>query len=230
MIASESHTGSEASNTAAGDWADRTEQALLNAALPRIPALGFSRTAVLAAGAEVGLSPAECDLLLPYGAQDLAALYARRLEHRATDRLVDADLASQKIREKIRLGLTARLDAAAEHTEVTHRWAGFLALPGNLPLALRLVWDAAEAIWRAAGDTATDENHYSKRAIVSGILMAALVTRLTQGEEAADRLIDERIGNVMAFEKWKASQTFRPDTLLRDLASQLGALRFKALP
>ncbi len=230
MSVSENHTPSAPTPTVSLDWADRTEQALLEAALTRIPALGFSRTTVLAAGAELGLSPAECDLLLPYGAQDLAALYARRLEHSATERLANTDLASQKIREKIRLGLTARLDAAAEHKDVTHRWAGFLALPGNLPLALRLVWDASEAIWRAAGDTATDENHYSKRAIVSGILMAALVTRLTQGEKAASTLVDERISNVMAFEKWKATQTFRPDTLLRDLASQLGALRFKALP
>lgn len=230
MSASESPISSDTAASASTDWADRTEQALLDAALPRIPSLGFSRTTVLAAGAEIGLSDAECDLLLPYGAQDLAALYARRLDHKASERLVDADLAHQKIRDKIRLGLTARVDAAAELTDVTHRWAGFLALPGNLPLALRLVWEAADAIWRAAGDTATDENHYSKRAIVSGILMAALVTRLTQGEEAAYQLIDARIGNVMAFEKWKATQTFRPDVLLRDLASQLGALRFKVLP
>jgi chemotaxis protein methyltransferase CheR len=47
------------------------------------------------------------------------------------------------------------------------RWAGFLALPFNLPLALRLLWESADALWRWAGDTATDENHYSKRAILS---------------------------------------------------------------
>jgi ubiquinone biosynthesis protein COQ9 len=74
-----------------------------------------------------------------------------------------------KIRERIGAAVRARLDAAARDEAAVRRWAGWLALPGNAPLALGLVWRSADAVWRWAGDTATDENHYTKRAILGGI-------------------------------------------------------------
>ena len=48
------------------------------------------------------------------------------------------------------------------------------------------------------GDVATDENHYSKRAILAGILTGAFAIRLSSGRQAALQFVDRRIGNVMA--------------------------------
>ena len=76
-------------------------------------------------------------------------------------------------------------------------------MPGNAALGLRLVWESADAIWVWAGDTSTDENHYSKRALLAGILMATLLVRLSQGEAAAQATLDRRIEAVMAFERFK---------------------------
>ena len=104
------------------------------------------------------------------------------------------------------------------------RMCGFLALPTNLPLALRLVWESADAIWRWAGDTATDENHYSKRAILSGILISTLAVRIHSGAEAAAEYLAARIDNVMAFEKWKAQ--FHPAEQAKDVARALGRIRY----
>jgi ubiquinone biosynthesis protein COQ9 len=94
----------------------------------------------------------------------------------------------------------------------------------NLPLALRLVWESADSLWRWAGDTSTDENHYSKRAILAGILMSGLSLRLSSGVEATERFVDGRIENVMAFEKWKAG--VKPGDLLASLVVALGRLRY----
>ena len=104
------------------------------------------------------------------------------------------------------------------------RWAGFLALPLNLPLALRLLWESADCLWRWAGDTATDENHYSKRAILSGILASAMAIRLSSGREAAMAFVDARIENVMAFEKWKAGKDF--DAPFRKVSDALSRMRY----
>jgi ubiquinone biosynthesis protein COQ9 len=81
---------------------------------------------------------------------------------------------------------------------------GLLVLPANAALGLRLAWETADLLWRWAGDTATDENHYSKRAILSGILLTALPLRLFDGEAAARRFVEARVANVMSFEAWKA--------------------------
>ena len=208
--------------TAPDAWALETEQQVLDAALRIAPRLGWGRATLLAAARDFGLSPAEADLLFPNGARDLAALLSRRHDAAALAALPDP--ASLKIRERIRVAVIARLDAAAADQAALRRWLGFLSLPTNLPLALRLVWESADHLWRWAGDTATDENHYSKRAILSGILIGTLVQDLTAGRGAALETLDARIQNVMDFEKWKAG--VKPSDFAKDVAGALARLRF----
>jgi ubiquinone biosynthesis protein COQ9 len=120
------------------------------------------------------------------------------------------------------------VEAAAADQAASMRLLGFLALPHHLPLGARLLWDSADAIWRWAGDTATDENHYSKRMILSGVLGPAIAIRLASGRTAADEYIFRRIADVMAFEKWKAGL---PKTDLGfELAGALGKMRYGVKP
>ena len=206
------------------DWADRTEQAVLDAFLLHVPAQGWSQRALLAACADLGLSAGDAGLLFPNGPRDLAALFSRRCDTVALEALAALNPPPQKIREKIARGIGARLDAAMACEAGARRWTGFLALPTNAPLGLRLTWETADAIWRWAGDVATDENHYSKRAILSGILIPALNIRLADGEQAASDFVDRRIENVMQFEKWKAG--LKPSAHLDRMARGLSSLRY----
>jgi ubiquinone biosynthesis protein COQ9 len=206
------------------DWADAAEQRLLDAAIPLAASRGWNARLVIGAGEAAGLSAGETQLLLPNGARDLAALFSRRHDQTAMQGLADVDPGTLKIRERIRRGAQARLDAAAADAEAARRWAAFLALPPNAPLGLRLAWESADGLWRWAGDTATDENHYSKRAILAGILIQVLAVRLSAGPETASATLAARIDNVMAFEKWKATR--RRTTFGRDLAERLGRLRY----
>ena len=205
------------------DWADEAEQRLLEAALPD---LGFTPALLRAAGEAVGLSEGDVGLLLPNGPADLAALLSRRHDRVAMEALSSVDASALKIRERIAQGVRARLEAAARDLDASRRAAGFFALPLNLPLASRLTWESADLIWRWAGDTATDENHYSKRAILSGILAPALTLRLFDGPEAAEAFVAARIENVMAFEKWKAGHDL--NTPLKAAAEMLARVRYGA--
>lgn len=185
------------------DWASLTEQRLLDAALPLATRLGWTTRLVKAAGAKVGLGAADTELLLPEGGRDLAALYARRLDDKALAALAETDPATLKIRERIRTGVVAWLRAARDEESATRRWLGVLALPGNAALGLRLVWASADTLWRWAGDTATDENHYTKRVLLAEILLSCLAILLTSGLGAAERHLDRRIEGVMRFERIK---------------------------
>jgi ubiquinone biosynthesis protein COQ9 len=206
------------------DWADQAEQRMLAAAIALAPDLGWGGPLFGKAAIQAGLSRGEAMLLLPNGPRDLAALLSARHDQAALDELAGVDAKTLKMRERIRRGVEARLDAAIADQAATRRWAGFLALPLNLPLALRLTWESADRIWRWAGDTATDENHYSKRAILSGILISTLAIRLNGGSEAASEYLGARIENVMAFEKWKAG--VKPADYARMIAEALGRLRY----
>ena len=185
------------------DWAAGAEAQVLAEALKRAPAAGWTWAMTKAAGAAAGFSLGETELLLPGGPRDLAALHSRACDAVALASLADIDPNSLKIRERIRRGASARTDAAVADEAATRRWAGFLALPSNAALGLRLVWESADAIWNWAGDTATDENHYSKRALLAGILTSTLLVRLSQGETAAAVTMERRIEAVMAFERFK---------------------------
>ncbi|QUD87049.1 COQ9 family protein [Phenylobacterium montanum] len=211
-------------NQPEADWADLAEQRLLNSALSLAPRLGWGERLIAEAAREAGLSDGEAELLLPNGPRDLAALLSRRHDAAALAALSGVDPKSLKIRQRIQRAVEARLDAAMADEAAVRRCAGFLALPGNAPLGLRLTWDSADIIWRWAGDTATDENHYSKRAILSGILASTLAVRLSSGRPAASAYLSARIENVMAFETWKAG--LKPSTLLRDVAETLGRMRY----
>lgn len=209
-----------------GDWADRMEQAVLDAAVERAPALGWNGRMVRAACAANGLSRGDEELLFPNGARDLAALLSRRHDDRAMATLAEVDPKSLKIRERIARAVSARMEAGAADLEATRRCAAFLALPTNVDLGLQLAWETADLLWNWAGDTATDWNHYSKRAILSGILVPALTMRWFDGREAADAFVARRIENVMAFEKWKAGKDF--DAPLRRMTDALSRMRYGA--
>ena len=208
------------------DWADDAEQRVLDTAVLLAGEMGWNGALLERAGRRAGLSLAETELLMPHGPRDLAALLSRRHDAAAMAALSAVDPASLKSRERISRGVQARLDAAFADEPALRRWAGFLALPSNLPLALRLVWESADSLWRWAGDTATDENHYSKRAILSGILISTLAQRLTRGQAAAAEELAARIDNVMAFEKWKAGKK-GPVAYAADMARALGKLRYR---
>lgn len=208
------------------DWAATTEQRLLDETLKLAPIHGWTHRTAALAGKALGLSPGETELLIPHGPADLAALLSQRHDDRALALLSEVHASNLKIRERIRRAVEARLDAAAVDEPALRRWSGYLTLPLNLTLAARLAWDSADVLWRWAGDTATDENHYTKRLLLAGILTGAGAIRASAGRKEALEFVDRRIDNVMAFEKWKATTSFRPGDALARLAERLGRARY----
>lgn len=207
-----------------GDWADRMEQAVLDAAVARAPRFGWNGRLVRAACEAEGLSAGDQELLFPHGARDLAALLSRRHDARAIQTLAATPAESMKIRQRIAAAMSARMEAGAQNLEATKKCAAFLALPQNADLGLSLAWETSDLLWRWAGDTATDWNHYSKRTILSGILIPALTMRWFQGRDEAEAFVARRIENVMAFEKWKAGKDF--EAPIRRVTDVLARLRY----
>ncbi len=62
-------------------------------------------------------------------------------------------------------------------------------------------------MWRLAGDTSTDFNHYTKRMTLGAVYASTLLAWLDDDSEGCAEtaaFLDRRIDNVMQFEKWKA--------------------------
>ena len=137
-------------------------------------------------------------------------------------------LAQLPIRERIRTLVQFRLDAIAGQEEALKRATAILAMPQNVPASLRLGWRSADLMWRLAGDTATDYNHYTKRMILGGIYAATLaVFANDESEDKAETraFLDRRIEGVMRFEKAKAKLTSTERETF-SLTRFLGRLRY----
>ncbi|KQT35040.1 RpsU-divergently transcribed [Sphingomonas sp. Leaf412] len=116
-------------------------------------------------------------------------------------------LSAMKIRARITALVEARLDAMAQDREALRRALAVLALPQNLLRGAKLGWRSADAMWRAAGDTATDYNHYTKRAMLLGVYAATTTVFLdddSEGQADTRAFLSRRIDDIMRIEKAKA--------------------------
>ena len=210
---------------------DELRPHLLGAMLAHVPFDGWSRKAVEAAAADLGLSPALAGIAFPGGGIDMVASYIACADQRMLDALDTAQFRSLKVRERIATAIRTRLQQAAPHREAVRRATALLALPRHARRAASLAWRTADSIWFAAGDTATDFNHYSKRAMVATTYTATLLVWLD--DDSADfadsfAFLDRRIDGVMRFERLKAKFRRPADAERPSLARFLGRLRYPA--
>ena len=92
-----------------------------------------------------------------------------------------------------------RLDAVGPAEEALRRALAIMAMPRNVAQSLALGWRSADAMWRLAGDTATDLNHYSKRAILAAVYSVTVLYWLRDtSEDNAETLafLDRRLAGV----------------------------------
>jgi ubiquinone biosynthesis protein COQ9 len=164
------------------------------------------------------------------GAFGMIAAWIETIDRRMILDLPPEKLAAMKIRERVRNLVQYRLDAVAGQEEALRRALAIMAMPQNVAKAFRTGWNSADVMWRLAGDTATDYNHYTKRAILASIYGATLAVFVD--DESVDKaetraFLDRRIEGVMTFEKVKA-KWLNPEREHFSLSRFLGRLRYPA--
>ncbi|MGN3974249.1 COQ9 family protein [Tsuneonella sp. SYSU-LHT278] len=191
---------------------------------------GWSEAALVSASEAQGIDSDVARLAFPGGAMDMIAAWIASIDVAMFAALSPGDLAAMKIRERIRSLVQARLDAIAGREEALRRALAIMAMPQNVVRAGQLGWASADAMWRLAGDTATDYNHYTKRAILASIYAATLavfVDDASEGKADTRAFLDRRIDGVLRFEKTKA-RLLRPGAERFSLTRFLGRLRYPA--
>jgi ubiquinone biosynthesis protein COQ9 len=178
--------------------------ALIEAMLPDVPFDGWSRAALDHAAARCGIDAAELARLLPRGERSAVAAFSHWADRGMLEALATKPLEAMKVRERVALAARTRLLLLEPHREAVRRALSLLALPQNVPLGLRLLYDTVDAIWYAAGDTATDFNFYTKRGLLAGVYAATtlywLDDRSPDGAETTT-FLERRLGDVMRLPK-----------------------------
>ena len=183
------------------------KEAVLLAALPHAAFDGFTDSVLAKAGAEAGVDKADMARLFGDGPISLVTCFSAWADAGMETRLAAMDIKAMKIRARIAAAVMARLDALSPHKEAARRAAALLSLPMHAALGAKLVYATVDAMWRAAGDTSTDFNFYTKRGILAGVYGATAMRWFNDTSEdgAATRdFLAARIENVMQFEKFKS--------------------------
>jgi len=189
---------------------------------------GWTGKAVDSAAGQLGIDPVHARLAMPKGQSAMIDLYIQEVDRGLEAYFTPERLSGLKIREKIRALVWRRLEIMGPAREAVRRGLAILAMPQNIPLALRISWRTADLMWRIAGDTSTDFNHYTKRMTLGAVYASTLLAWLddqSEGWMETAAFLDRRIDDVMKFEKWKASWRGSSEQRL-SLSRFLGRLRY----
>jgi ubiquinone biosynthesis protein COQ9 len=189
---------------------------------------GWTQQAVDAAATQLGVDPVQARLAMPKAQAGMIDVYIQEVDRALEAWFTPERLAGMKIREKIRSLVWRRLEIQAPAREALRRALAILAMPQNVPLALRISWRTADIMWRLAGDTSTDFNHYTKRMTLGAVYGSTLVVWLddqSDGFTDTAAFLNRRIDDVMQIEKWKAQWRGSSDRRL-SLSRFLGRLRY----
>jgi ubiquinone biosynthesis protein COQ9 len=180
---------------------------VLAKALPHAAFDGFTDQVLQKAGEEAGVAKADLARLFEEGSISLVEFYSTSTDAEMEKRLAAMDLKAMKIRQRIAVAVKTRLAVLKPHKEAARRAAALLSLPMHAALGAKLVYRTVDAMWRAAGDTSTDFNFYTKRGILAGVYGATAMrwfNDTSEDEKPTEEFLAARIENVMQFEKFKS--------------------------
>lgn len=191
---------------------------------------GWTAKAVAMAAAQADVDGDIAALAFKDGPTSMIAAWFASVDAAMLARITPEALAAMKVRARITALVEARLTLLAPHREALRRAQAILATPRNLAKGTQLGWHAADIMWRAAGDTAVDYNHYTKRATLGAVYATTLLTFVNdESEDFAETraFLARRIEGIMRFEKAKARLAAQSD-LHFSPARFLGRLRYRA--
>jgi len=189
---------------------------------------GWTREAVDSAAGQLGVDPVQARLAFPKDQAAMIDCYIQEVDRALEASFTPEQLAGMKIRERIRALVWRRLEIMGDAREAVRRAVAILAMPQNVPLGFRISWRTADLMWRLAGDTSTDFNHYTKRMTLGAVYASTLLAWIddqSEGWSETAAFLDRRIGDVMKFEKWKAEWRGSGERRL-SLTRFLGRLRY----
>lgn len=180
---------------------------LLRAALAHVPFDGWTAAALRRGAEDIGIAKDVAVDAFPGGAADMVEHFSDWSDRRMLESLETMGLPSMRVTERVRTAVEVRLRQAEQYREAVQRSLAFLAMPQNALLGAKLLYRTVDAIWHAAGDTATDWNFYSKRGLLAGVFSATVLYWLNDRSEGfTDSLdfLDRRLRDVAGIGKAKA--------------------------
>lgn len=179
---------------------ERARAEIIAAALPNVPFDGWTPETLRRAAADAGYDPLTALRVFPRGPVEAIQAWVALADREMIAAYETHVRPDMKTHERVALAIRLRLERLAGQREAVRRALSLLALPHNAPLAAASVWRTVDAIWYAAGDTATDFNFYTKRGLLAGVYSATVLYWLEDKSEGCVetwRFLERRLADVL---------------------------------
>ncbi len=162
--------------------------------VPLAAETGWTEANATIAAQQAGLDEGEQALAAPGGVRDLIAAFFDRAETITAAALAEMDLSALKTHERVATGVRTWLAVLEPDRAAVRRAASRGLMPYGAGDAAARTWAVADLIWKAAGDTATDYNRYSKRGLLAACLPGLVFFWLeAPSQDALDAEIHRRL-------------------------------------
>lgn len=183
---------------------EKIKDDIINAALPHVAFDGWSWDVVEAAAAESDYDKAMARAVFPSRMTDVLDGFSDLADRWMMEELDKINPDDLRIRDRVGAGVIKRLERLDEHKEAVRKSLAFWIVPFRKPRALKIVWRSADLIWSWAGDTSTDYNKYTKRGLLSGVILSTTLAWINDQDcemKNTQVFLDKRIENVMQLGK-----------------------------
>lgn len=181
---------------------------IIMAALPHVAFDGWCTQAMIHAAADAGHKENVLRAVFPSflsgNMSDVLDGFADLADREMLQILKEKNPDDLRVRDRVQTALMARYTWLSPHREALRQSLQFWMIPTRKPRAAKIVWRTADRIWDWAGDEARDYNRYTKRGLLSGVIIATTLAFLNDDSEDLDvtkAFLDRRIGNVMQLGK-----------------------------
>lgn len=174
---------------------------IIETALPDVAFDGWTDELLKRAARNAGYDADIVRAVFPKGVRDALIHFSGWADRRMLDALKAANPVFLRMRERVALGVRLRFEILEPFREAERLAIAYWLRPFRKMDGAKLVWKSADAIWKWAGDTATDYNRYTKRGLLSGVIAATALFWLNDhsaGRADSWAFLDRRIDNVLS--------------------------------
>ena len=177
---------------------------ILKNALADVPFDGWTQAVLERAAISAGHHAEIVQAVFPRGVRDALMHFAAWADAQMLQALKKTEPAKLKVRERVAHAVRTRFEILSPHREAERLAIAYWMRPFRKLDGAKIVWKTADTIWVWAGDTATDYNHYTKRALLSGVITSTAFFWLNdQSADGKDSwaFLGRRIDNVLGIGK-----------------------------
>ena len=175
---------------------------IIVAALPLVENHGWTWKVVMDAADTCNIQDGLESSIFPNGLADVVAHFGDYTDRLMMKKLEKIPSSSLRSKDKVRVALLTRYGILENNKAALKSAAAFWSMPAHVIQGQRILWRTSDRIWNWAGDTATDYNRQTKRALLSSIIMGTSMVWIgdeSEGHIVTQAFLDRRLENVMEF-------------------------------